>query len=116
MEFTEAAYKKCAMNQLTVCSVGAGYVGSLTTLTMASLQPQTHFTCCDINTQLIQKWQTNKLPFYEPELKQIYEKVTQNGNLVWTTNVEQAILKADIVIICVNTPPKLIERKPLSSI
>jgi len=51
---------------LKVCSVGAGYVGSLTAITMAVMNAHVHFEVCDINQQLIAKWQQAQLPFYEP--------------------------------------------------
>jgi UDPglucose 6-dehydrogenase len=88
-----------------VCVVGAGYVGSLTAITMAAQCPAVHFTVCDINQALVSKWQKAVLPFYEPQLGEYFEKVTAQGNLSYTEQLEAAISKADVVFICVNTPP-----------
>lgn len=49
-----------------VTSIGAGYVGSLTAITMACKNPQTQFKVCDINEALIARWNDGDLPFYEP--------------------------------------------------
>ena len=45
--------EKCANGSLKVCSVGAGYVGSLTAITMAVINPSVQFEVCDINVDLI---------------------------------------------------------------
>ena len=47
-------------------SVGAGYVGALTAITMAVKNPSVQFKVCDINQRLIDRWNQDDLPFYEP--------------------------------------------------
>lgn len=50
--------EKCAKGheKLRVSCVGAGYVGSLTAITMAVNTPSAMFSVCDINKELIGKW------------------------------------------------------------
>lgn len=54
--------------------MGAGYVGSLTAITMAVLNPNVDFVVCDINKDLIHKWNNRIMPFYEPGLDEHYSK------------------------------------------
>jgi len=56
---------------------------------MASLNPHSKFQVCDINTKLIDKWNKGEMPFFEPQLKHYYKKVTQETkNIMFTANVE----------------------------
>ena len=62
---------------------------------------------CDINASLIERWNTDDLPFYEPDLDKYFSRAKHsNKNLSYTTDVKKAITEAHIVIIAVNTPPK----------
>jgi UDP-glucose 6-dehydrogenase len=56
-------YKK---GELKVTSVGAGYVGSLTSVVMACHNADVKFSVCDINEKLIAKWNSFDYPFFEP--------------------------------------------------
>lgn len=80
--------EKHSVNQLVVTSVGAGYVGALTAITMACRNPTTLFKVCDINQGLIDRWNMDDLPFYEPELDAYYRKAKHEiGNIEFTTEV-----------------------------
>lgn len=54
--------------------IGSGYVGSLSALTMAVYNQEVQFTVFDINRKLIDSWNRGEMPFYEPELEEIYSK------------------------------------------
>ena len=113
LEPAQKILQKCANGRkLSVCSVGAGYVGSLTAITMAVQNPNVDFTVCDINCDLIGKWQREELPFFEPNLDDYYKKARSQGNLEFTTECDRAIREADVIFISVNTPPK--KSAPLS--
>jgi UDPglucose 6-dehydrogenase len=88
-----------------VTSIGAGYVGALTAITMACKNPSTNFTVCDINQSLIDKWNADDVPFYEPQLDSFYNRAKHEiGNITFTSNVAQCITEADVIFISVNTP------------
>lgn len=55
-----------------VTSVGAGYVGALTAITMAFRNPKVRFKVCDINQKLIDRWNRDDLPFFEPDLEEYF--------------------------------------------
>lgn len=97
------------MSSITkICCIGAGYVGGPTMAVLALKNPHIQFTVVDVNSDRIQAWNSNDLsllPVYEPGLDQIIEK-TRNINLFFSTNVEQAIIDAEIIFISVNTPTK----------
>ena len=59
---------KYASGQLVVACIGAGYVGALTAITMACKNPNVKLFVCDINQRLIDRWNQDDLPFYEPQL------------------------------------------------
>ncbi|KAG8625390.1 hypothetical protein KVT40_007141 [Elsinoe batatas] len=96
-----------------VCCIGAGFVGGPTGAVIADKNPEVQVTILDVNASRIRAWQSENLPIYEPGLKEIVSKVSRTGrdakssaNLVFTTNVQEAINESDIIMICVNTPTK----------
>ncbi len=91
-----------------ICCIGAGFVGGPTMAVMASKCPDLVFHVVDINEKRIESWNNedlSKLPVFEPGLKEIIEN-TRNKNLFFSTYVKEAIEKADIIFISVNTPTK----------
>ncbi|CDW82077.1 uridine diphosphate glucose dehydrogenase [Stylonychia lemnae] len=99
--------QKLEEGKFTVCSVGAGYVGSLTSIILAAQQPNLKVIVCDVNQDLINSWSDQRYPFYEPELDRQFDiAVNQNKNIKFTTKITDAIQESDAIFICVNTPPK----------
>ena len=93
-------------NQISnICCVGAGYVGGPTMSVIASKCPEIRIDIVDINEERISEWNSDKLPIYEPGLDQIV-KEARGRNLFFSTNIEEAIVDADIIFISVNTPTK----------
>ncbi len=88
-----------------ILCIGAGYVGGPTMAMIAKKCPEYTITVVDINEDRIQKWQSDTLPIYEPDLKPIVEE-TLNKNLFFSTDVSGNISKADIIFVSVNTPTK----------
>ncbi|KAJ2645919.1 hypothetical protein IWW40_005784 [Coemansia sp. RSA 1250] len=88
-----------------VCCIGAGYVGGPTSAVMALKCPDIQFTVVDIDDTRIAAWNSDKLPVYEPGLDDIV--CSRRGtNLHFSTDIDQAIIDADIIMIAVNTPPQ----------
>ncbi len=91
-----------------ICCIGAGYVGGPTMSVIASNCSNISVNVVDINTERINLWNSedlDKLPIYEPGLKEIIKKC-RGRNLYFSTNVEKEIKLADMVFISVNTPTK----------
>ena len=91
-----------------ICCLGAGYVGGPTMAVLALNCPDIQVTVVDINEIQISKWNgsdLSQLPVYEPGLSEIISQ-TRFKNLHFSTDLEGAIKKADIIFISVNTPTK----------
>lgn len=90
---------------MKICCIGAGYVGGPTCSVIAYKCPDVKVTICDLNKERIAQWNSQSLPIYEPGLEEIVFSA-RNRNLFFTTDVEAAILEADIIFVSVNTPTK----------
>ena len=90
-----------------ICCIGAGYVGGPTMAVIALKCPEYNITVVDINKHRIDAWNgdTKKLPIYEPGLQEIVEE-TRGKNLFFSTNLDYAIEKSEIIFMAVNTPTK----------
>ena len=91
-----------------ICCIGAGYVGGPTMSVIADKCPDIKVTVVDLNQKRIDLWNhtdVDKIPIYEPGLSKIVGK-NRNKNLFFSTNVNEAIEKADMIFISVNTPTK----------
>ena len=70
--------------------------------------PEINVTVVDINEDRIKSWNdkdVENIPIYEPGLSEIV-KEARNRNLFFSTDVDTAIDKADMIFISVNTPTK----------
>lgn len=90
---------------LKICCLGAGYVGGPTCSVIAFKCPEIKVTIVDLNQSRIDAWNSSALPIYEPGLDEVVF-AARGRNLFFTTNVEQAIIDADIIFVSVNTPTK----------
>lgn len=91
-----------------ICCIGAGYVGGPTMSVIAQKNPNIEVTVVDLNEARIAAWNdTNldNLPVYEPGLDEVVAEA-RGRNLFFSTDVDGAIDKADIIFISVNTPTK----------
>lgn len=91
-----------------ICCIGAGYVGGPTMSVIAYKCPHIQVNVVDINQRKIDLWNDedlNNLPVFEPGLQEIVGK-TRGKNLFFSTQVDEAIDKADMIFISVNTPTK----------
>ena len=91
-----------------ICCIGAGYVGGPTMAVIAQKCPEINVTVVDINEQRIAAWNdedVENIPIYEPGLSEVV-KEARDRNLFFSTDVDSAIDKADMIFISVNTPTK----------
>lgn len=91
-----------------ICCIGAGYVGGPTMAVIAQQCSDIKVTVVDIDEVRIAQWNKKdleQLPVYEPELSEIVMEV-RGRNLFFSTNVDEAIEKAELIFIAVNTPTK----------
>jgi len=91
-----------------ICCIGAGYVGGPTMAVIADKCPHINVTVIDKDSSRIEMWNDNnldKLPIYEPGLKEIIKRV-RNKNLFFSVENDSFIKEADAIFISVNTPIK----------
>jgi len=91
-----------------ICCIGAGYVGGPTMAVIAKNCPEIKVNVVDINSERIDLWNSSdlsNLPVFEPGLADIIAS-NRDKNLFFSTEIEDAIIQADIIFISVNTPTK----------
>ncbi len=92
----------------SICCIGAGYVGGPTMAVIALKCPHINVNVVDINQSKIDLWNHKNLdniPVYEPGLKEIISK-TRDKNLFFSTDIDSAINKSEMIFLAVNTPTK----------
>ena len=90
---------------MRICCIGAGYVGGPTMTMIARKCSDIHVDVVDVNEARIAAWNSDNLPVFEPNLDGLVREV-RGKNLFFTTDIEGAIDKADVIFISVNTPTK----------
>eukprot|EP00600_Ochromonadales_sp_CCMP1393_P001266 CAMPEP_0174984518 /NCGR_PEP_ID=MMETSP0004_2-20121128/17771_1 /TAXON_ID=420556 /ORGANISM="Ochromonas sp., Strain CCMP1393" /LENGTH=450 /DNA_ID=CAMNT_0016236945 /DNA_START=168 /DNA_END=1520 /DNA_ORIENTATION=+ len=73
---------------------------------IAANSPRVKVTVVDLSEKQIAAWNSSSLPIYEPGLQEVVESV-RGKNLFFSTNIDAAILEADLIFISVNTPTKI---------
>ncbi|HMN97476.1 MAG TPA: UDP-glucose/GDP-mannose dehydrogenase family protein [Phycisphaerales bacterium] len=83
--------------------VGTGYVGLVTGACFA--ETGNHVTCLDVDAGKIEKLRNGVSPIYEPGLEELLERNIAAGRLRFTTDRWEAYRDAEVIFICVGTPP-----------
>ncbi|MBA2364912.1 MAG: UDP-glucose dehydrogenase family protein [Actinomycetota bacterium] len=84
--------------------IGAGHVGLVTCGTMAKLGHDVIGN--DLDEEKIAMLRRGVPWFYEPGLQELLDETMESGKLSFTTDSAAAISGADVVFICVGTPPR----------
>ncbi|MFC0561303.1 UDP-glucose dehydrogenase family protein [Halalkalibacter alkalisediminis] len=87
---------------MDVCVIGAGYVGLTTSAVLASFGHHVH--CVDNDELKISMLLEGKVPIYEPGLEELIIEYKEKGNLVFTSQLSDAVKSSSIIFIAVGTP------------
>src|SRR4051794_16216031 len=82
--------------------VGTGYVGLVSGAMFASVGNRV--TCVDKDPKVVEALRTGRCPIHEPGLNEILRSATADGNLNFTTDIEEALETAEAIFIAVGTP------------
>ncbi len=88
---------------MRITMVGTGYVGLVTGTCFANTGNDV--TCLDIDPAKIEMLNRGESPIYEPGLSDLIKRNTKAGRLHFTTDKVAAYGGAEIIFICVGTPP-----------
>ncbi len=88
---------------MKICVIGAGYVGLVAATCFA--ESGNNVICVDVNEGRIEGLKKGAIPIYEPGLKELALRNSEEGRLAFTTDLPAAVRSSLINIIAVGTPP-----------
>ncbi len=88
---------------MNIAVIGTGYVGLVSGTCFAD--SGNHVTCVDIDEEKVEQLREGQIPIYEPGLETIFARSQREGRLQFTTDIGEAVPDADIVFLCLPTPP-----------
>ena len=89
---------------MQIAMIGTGYVGLVSGTCFSEFG--FNVICVDKDDAKIEKLKSNIIPIYEPGLEALVERNQTAGRLSFTTDLKDAVSKADIVFIAVGTPTR----------
>jgi UDPglucose 6-dehydrogenase len=94
--------------------IGCGYVGLVTGACLAAAGHEVY--CTDIDGKRIDQLKAGQVPIYEPHLAEVLERAVAEKRIWYTADAGEAIRAAEVIFICVGTPPKENGEADLSAI
>jgi UDPglucose 6-dehydrogenase len=88
---------------MRIVVVGSGYVGLVTGACFA--ETGVNVTCVDNNPEKIKQLTEGIIPIYEPGLDTLVKRNVEKHRLRFTTSMDEAVEKAEVIFIAVGTPP-----------
>jgi UDPglucose 6-dehydrogenase len=88
---------------MKISVIGTGYVGLVTGTCLA--ESGNDVICMDVDANKIEMLQSGKVPIYEPGLEELIKRNVAHERLSFTTDMNRAVRKSDVVFIAVGTPP-----------
>lgn len=88
---------------MNVVIIGTGYVGLVSGLGLAKLGHRV--ACVDTNEDKIRMLDMGEPPFFEPSLVELLTEMQNSGHIVFTSNLSEVLVDAEIIILAVGTPP-----------
>jgi UDPglucose 6-dehydrogenase len=87
---------------LNLAVVGTGYVGLVTGTCFA--ETGNNVICVDIDEKKIDKLKKGIVPIFEPGLELLFERNIKEKRLIFTTDLNEAVRKSEVICLCLPTP------------
>jgi len=87
---------------MNISVIGSGYVGLVTGACFAEFG--NNVVCVDKDADRIEALESGRIPFFEPGLGGLVERVTKAGRLQFSTDLSKSIRESLVVFIAVGTP------------
>lgn len=87
---------------MKISIIGTGYVGLVQGAVMADFGAEV--ICMDVNSQRIKDLNEDKIPIFEPGLKEVILKNKKAKRIEFTTDIKYAVEKSQVIFIAVGTP------------
>lgn len=87
---------------MKVCIVGTGYVGLVSAACFAEMG--NNISCVDVNPKVVETLRSGKVHIYEPGLEDLVKRNTEQGRLLFTTELAEGMAESQVVFITVGTP------------
>lgn len=87
---------------MNITVIGTGYVGLVTGACFSKMGNKVY--CVDIDEQKINGLKNNVLPIFEPHLETIVRESQEKNDLIFTTDIREALNDSNIIFIAVGTP------------
>jgi UDPglucose 6-dehydrogenase len=84
--------------------IGTGHVGLVTCVSLASIGHRVVGT--DTDARKIARLREGAMPFFEPGVQDLMTSGLESGRLQFSDDHREAVRGADVVFICVGTPPR----------
>ena len=88
---------------MKVAVVGTGYVGLVSGTCFAEMGNKV--ICVDNDEKKLEKLNRGIVPIYEPGLKTLFTRNTEQKRLTFTNNLKSAVIESEIIFLCLPTPP-----------
>lgn len=87
---------------MNLAVVGTGYVGLVSGTCLA--ETGNNVICVDIDENKIETMRNGHIPIYEPGLEVLFLRNIVKKRLSFTTDLNDAIRKSDVIFLCLPTP------------
>lgn len=88
---------------MKICVIGTGYVGLVSGTCFA--ETGNTVVCVDIDENKVERLSRKECTIYEPGLEILLERNVDQGRLSFTTDLNDAVEKSDIIFLALPTPP-----------
>jgi UDPglucose 6-dehydrogenase len=89
---------------MDVTVIGCGYVGLVTGTCLASIGHTVRGV--EKDARKLKTLQDGHCPIFEPGLQELMQENFASGQIQFTDNVKDAVKEAEVVFLCVGTPPR----------